>query len=51
MSGIAWLWMGVGFWIAASVPVAVLVGRVVRNRDGQVPRVRTDHPGSEPVVR
>ncbi|GAY09043.1 hypothetical protein [Pseudonocardia sp. N23] len=39
---IGWVLIGVAGWIAASVLVVVLVGRMVRARDAQVPRGPAD---------
>ncbi|MBL8924775.1 MAG: hypothetical protein JNM77_00850 [Pseudonocardia sp.] len=35
---LVWVWVGVALWLPASVLVSVVVGRVVRSRDDQVPQ-------------
>ena len=39
MSAVAWIVVGVALWLVAGVPLALLFGRVVRQRDAQVPAV------------
>ena len=39
MSAVAWIVVGGALWLAAGVPLALLIGRVVRERDVQVPTV------------
>jgi hypothetical protein len=39
---IVWVSVGVALWLPASVLVSLVVGRVVRSRDNQVPRVRRE---------
>ena len=46
MSAVAWIVVGAALWLAAGVPLALLLGRVVRNRDAQVPTVAAS-PRSE----
>ncbi len=41
-----WVWVGVALWLLAAASVALVIGRVVRSRDNQVPRA---HPQAEPV--
>jgi hypothetical protein len=36
---IAWILVGIALWLVIAVPVALLLGRVVRRRDEQVPPV------------
>jgi hypothetical protein len=38
VSVIAWVWVGAALWPVVAVLVALVVGRVVRSRDEQVPR-------------
>lgn len=45
------LWIGLGLlvWVVLAVGVALLVGRIVRHRDRQVPGDAPGAPTSEPV--
>lgn len=47
------LWIAVGalVWIVLAVGVALLVGRIVRQRDRQVPGDEPDAPSSETATR
>jgi hypothetical protein len=38
MSTVVWIGFGVAAWLAAAVVVAALVGRMIRQREKQVPR-------------
>jgi hypothetical protein len=38
MSTVVWIGFGVVAWLAAAVVVAALVGRMIRQREEQVPR-------------
>jgi hypothetical protein len=46
VSAIVWVCIRAAFWLPASVLVALVLGRVIRNRDTQVPQA---HPEAEPV--
>jgi hypothetical protein len=48
MSAIMWVSAGVALWSSAAVLVSIVVGRVVRVRDSQVP---VAHPQDGPVDR
>lgn len=37
MTGLAWLAVGVAAWFLLSTSLAMLVGRILRNRNGQAP--------------
>lgn len=39
VSAIAWIGVGAALWVVVAVPLALLVGRVIRGRDEQVPAV------------
>lgn len=45
---LGWVLIGVAAWVAASGVVAVLVGRMVRARDAQVPRDAPRAPRPRP---
>jgi hypothetical protein len=52
MSAVAWIVVGAALWLAAGVPLALLLGRVVRERDAQVPTVAVSpRPESAPMSR
>jgi len=52
MSAVAWIVVGAALWLAAGVPLALLLGRVVRERDVQVPTVAVSpRPESAPMSR
>jgi len=36
VSAVEWVWMGGALWLAVGVPLAFLVGRVIRGRDTQI---------------
>lgn len=38
MTVLAWIAYGLALWVAVSVAVALIFGRVLRNRDRQIPR-------------
>ena len=42
MSAVAWIVVGAALWLVAGVSLALLFGRVVRERDAQVPTVSVD---------
>lgn len=44
-----WIGLGVLVWIVLAIGVALLIGRIVRQRDRQVPGDAPGAPTSEPV--
>jgi hypothetical protein len=44
VSAIAWIWVGAALWVAVTLPVALLIGAVIRGRDHQVPQL---HPAGQ----
>jgi hypothetical protein len=52
MSVAAWILVGAAIWLVAGVPLALLLGRVVRGRDEQVPTVAAPRsPSDRPASR
>ncbi|MFK4834242.1 hypothetical protein ACI3KY_00775 [Microbacterium sp. ZW T2_14] len=43
--------IGVAVWIAAAVLIGLLIGRMIRYRDGRVPETVTDHVAEPPEDR
>jgi hypothetical protein len=52
MSTIAWIWIGAAVWIAATLPVALILGAAIRRRDRQLPQPRPgeDDPFTGPAA-
>jgi len=46
MTTTAWIMLGFGGWVLLSILVALLVGRMVRLRDQQLPSWHEDRDGS-----
>ncbi|SNT01451.1 hypothetical protein SAMN06893096_11318 [Geodermatophilus pulveris] len=46
-----WVWTAVGVWVLLAVPIAVLLGRVIRRADHQEHEASTDGPVPRPVPR
>ena len=49
MGAIAWAVLGAVLWVVVAVPAALIVGGVVRGRDGQVPVVADPVDRVEPT--
>ncbi|MEJ8281029.1 hypothetical protein [Pseudonocardia spirodelae] len=45
MSTAVWVLAGIGVWVVAAVLLALLVGRIIRMRERQVPDPPRDAPG------
>jgi hypothetical protein len=51
VSVMEWIWTGAALWLGVSIPLSLLLGRVIRVRDAQVvmPQTASSDRGSAPV--